>query len=1104
MAEKHPHALPAGFRLEEYEIVRVLGAGGFGITYLATDRQLDGPVALKEYFPHGHAGRAGDRRVAALSTESQELFAWGLDRFLDEARSIHRFRHPNVVRVHRYLEAHGTAYIVMEYIEGESLEAVLEARAPLPAAEWRRWLNRLLDGLAHVHGHGYLHRDIKPANIVLRTTDGEPVFIDFGAARTAARERTHTQVMTPPYAPIEQHGSEGVQGPPTDIYALAAVSYRALTGTLPPNAPDRAVHDHYEPLVGRVPGADLPWLSAIDQGLALRAENRPPTVAAWRAALNGVDDAPDGASGISVTNLSGKAGAVRESMARRTFVGIDFGTSTTVVSIACMDEENEVPIAEPLQIPQFDEDGRRIDDHLVPSCLAWRNDQLLVGRGVSPHLKSMLLEGRDVWSSFKMLLGVDLGPQYPNTVLAKGRAPVVIERPQDAATVFFEYIRKAVETHIADNALPPPAYAVSVPAAFEANQRRDLVQALDAAGIPVENASLIDEPNAAFLSYLFEMERATGGPSVSENLEQRARRVLVFDFGAGTCDISVLEVNVSNGRLSSRNLAISKFLALGGNDIDRAIAKQILLPQLCGGAAPDDTFSMNEQDKAILPRLKPAAEELKIQCSKQAERMEVHDLLDLHQRTDAFIGDPIVPIKLRDTSWTLDDPRMTLRQFAEILEPFLASPSSVGKDGSGRAPSVLEPMASAIDKAGLTRDDLDMVLFIGGSSANPLIRQTIEHYMGRFVDCVAPRDLQSHVSQGAAIHSLYLHGLEQDLIRPITSEPIYVVTRLDNRELLIAAGSPVPSPATITTLTVDQDRQTRLDLPFCVSGRDKILAVVTVRPPVPPGYFDAGQTVRISCRISRDKLLAVKVYVGDATVASDILNPLANAELLPRSRRLLQARQALNKSILAGKGRPTPEAVLTYAHAAQETDRWREAAEMYEAAERLDPESDHAASIAFNYWNARDFRRSDEWSLEAHKRAPSCVTAYKCALDRERSGELDAYARLMEESLRFDPRYVPALTFYGHALRDKGDPRGLEYVSTAFGILTENLTSGALNKWGCTLLERTATTLGKHRVLADLREYRTTLAVDDSPVREDYLAASPDGRNTAAGKGLEP
>ena len=513
---------------------------------------------------------------------------------------------------------------------------------------------------------------------------------------------------------------------------------------------------------------------------------------------------------------------------------------------------------------------------------------------------------------------------------------------------------------------------------------------------------------------------------------------------------------------------------------------------------------MNEQDKAILPRLKPAAEELKIQCSKLTERMGVHDLVDLHQRTDELIGDPIVPIKLRDITWTLDEPRMTLRQFAEIMGPFLASPSSVGKDDSTCAPSVLEPIASAIDKAGLTRDDLDMVLFIGGSSANPLIRRTIEHHMGRFVDCVAPRDLHSHVSQGAAIHSLYLHGLGQDLIRPITSEPIYVVTRNDNLRMVIQAGSPVPSPATITTLTVDQDRQTRVELPFCVSGRDKILAVVTVRPPVPPGYFDAGQTFRISCRISRDKLLAVKVYAGNAIVASDILNPLANAELLPRGRRLLQARQALNQSVLAGKGRPTPEAVLTYAHAAQEADQWREAAEMYEAAERLDPESNHAVSIAFNYWNARDFRRSSEWSLEAHERAPNCVTAYNCALDREQSGEMEAFTRLMEESLGFNSRYVPALTIYGHALRDKGDPRGMEFVSRAFGILTKHLVSKVLSSSDCASLERNATTLGKQRVLADLREYRKTLAVDDSPVREDYLAASTDGRNTAAGKGLEP
>ncbi|MYD86832.1 MAG: protein kinase [Acidobacteria bacterium] len=279
------HTLPPGFRIDEYEIVRVLGAGGFGITYLAFDHNLDGPVAIKEYFPADIAVRTDDARVAAAAGRS-DVFAWGLDRFLREARAIHRLRHPSIVRVHRYVERHGTAYIVMEYVEGESLASILESRGQLPANEWGPWLDRLLDGLAHVHNHDYLHRDIKPANIVIRAADGEPVLIDFGAARVASQQRTHTQVLTPGYAPFEQHTSEGAQGPPTDIYALAAVSCHVLTGEPPPNAPDRMLEDGHEPLAERVAGAGVRWLKAIDDGLELRSEDRPQTVTAWRAALN--------------------------------------------------------------------------------------------------------------------------------------------------------------------------------------------------------------------------------------------------------------------------------------------------------------------------------------------------------------------------------------------------------------------------------------------------------------------------------------------------------------------------------------------------------------------------------------------------------------------------------------------------------------------------------------------------------------------------------------------------------------------------------------------------------------------------------------------------
>ena len=296
-AEAPSAELPPGHRIAEYEIVRVLGAGGFGITYLAFDHRLDGPVAIKEYFPADLATRGDAWRVSATATTKRELFAWGLDRFLDEARAIHRFRHPNVVRAHRYLEANGTAYIVMEYVEGESLKAILDRRGRLSPEEWRPWMEALLEGLAHVHSHDYLHRDIKPANIVVRAGDGEPVLIDFGSARVQHRDRTHTQVLTAGYAPIEQYSTGAEQGPPADIYALAAVSYRVLTGSAAPSAPDRVLGDDYEPLAGRVLNDDAGWLAALDRGLAVRPEDRPPDVNAWSKALgtathSGTNSAP--------------------------------------------------------------------------------------------------------------------------------------------------------------------------------------------------------------------------------------------------------------------------------------------------------------------------------------------------------------------------------------------------------------------------------------------------------------------------------------------------------------------------------------------------------------------------------------------------------------------------------------------------------------------------------------------------------------------------------------------------------------------------------------------------------------------------------------------
>ena len=288
--QQHPlNALPQGHRLQEYELVRVLGFGGFGMTYLGFDHNLDKAVAIKEYLPSAFATRTADGSVAPQASDLSGNFQWGRERFLDEARTLARFDHRHIIKVHRFFEAHGTAYIVMEYAEGETLSAHLDRKGPLSEAGLKAILYPLLDGLAVVHGADFLHRDIKPGNIVLRDADGSPVLLDFGAARQAigARSRSVTAIGTPGYAPIEQYSERGQdQGAWTDIYALGGVCYRALTGDVPDEAPARVPNDPLVPVSQRCAGqASQGFLSAIDAALQVYGAGRPQSVAAWRAML---------------------------------------------------------------------------------------------------------------------------------------------------------------------------------------------------------------------------------------------------------------------------------------------------------------------------------------------------------------------------------------------------------------------------------------------------------------------------------------------------------------------------------------------------------------------------------------------------------------------------------------------------------------------------------------------------------------------------------------------------------------------------------------------------------------------------------------------------
>ena len=279
--DDHQFALPRGTMLFEYRIEGVIGHGGFGITYRALDTLLNEIVAIKEFFPNEVAVRVSDMTAKAKSNSDKEALREGLDAFLEEARIIARFRHPNIMQVRRFFEAHGTGYIVLQFERGPSLEEVL-ARGPLREADLRFMLTGILNGLDVVHKQAVLHRDLKPRNVIIRD-DGSPVLIDFGAARDfrMRSSRSVTRIASPGYSPPEQYGVGGQQGPWSDFYALGAILYRAATGTVPADSLRRLRDDPLVPAetaaAGRYPAS---LLRTIDRMMRVDERQRPISAAA--------------------------------------------------------------------------------------------------------------------------------------------------------------------------------------------------------------------------------------------------------------------------------------------------------------------------------------------------------------------------------------------------------------------------------------------------------------------------------------------------------------------------------------------------------------------------------------------------------------------------------------------------------------------------------------------------------------------------------------------------------------------------------------------------------------------------------------------------------
>ncbi len=287
---EHPLALPVGTELVgDYVITKVLGAGGFGITYEANERSLDRTVAIKEYFPVDIVEREGWALVKSRSKTLDIKYARGLRRFIEEAKAITQFNHPNIVRVLRYFKTNNTAFMVLHYEEGVDMGNWRDSlRQPPGEQELERIITPLLDALALIHSNDFLHRDIAPDNIIIRK-DGSPILIDFGSARSELtfNSKTVSALVKSGYSPFEQYAKNSKeQGPWTDIYSFGATLYQMVTGEAPPDSLSRLAVDEIIPAQKRArKHYSRDFLAAIDSALAIQIADRPQSIEEWRAML---------------------------------------------------------------------------------------------------------------------------------------------------------------------------------------------------------------------------------------------------------------------------------------------------------------------------------------------------------------------------------------------------------------------------------------------------------------------------------------------------------------------------------------------------------------------------------------------------------------------------------------------------------------------------------------------------------------------------------------------------------------------------------------------------------------------------------------------------
>lgn len=755
---------------------------------------------------------------------------------------------------------------------------------------------------------------------------------------------------------------------------------------------------------------------------------------------------------------------VEDRLKDKTFVGIDFGTSTTVVSVASYDPKSQRIACESLQLAQLMADGAISENELLPSVIAYTPEKkLLVGEGAY-ELKGKpdYVFGANIWHSFKMELGKDMGPRWSTTTQSS-----LIKSPQDATTIFFKFVKRGIEQVVKKNGWSENLqYAVSIPASFESNQRLDLLQALKQNGIEMAGNTLIDEPNAAFIGYI-NPDYTTKEPIVLSNTYNP--KVLVFDFGAGTCDISILELSADDQGYHSKNISISQFTELGGNDIDRYIAYHYLLPELLKqNDKKEDDFN-TEQTEVIINQLLGIAEHLKIQSSKafnfllrdkESFKTAVHEGQGIDYKNDLSIYTEYGDLVQHEF-------KLSYEQFIETMQAFLKKENSavspIARNRKGYN-SIYATIDSAIEKGHIDKGEIDYVMMIGGSSKNPYIQKSVREYFPKGTRLLIPQDLQALVSQGAALHSLLINGLGIALLRPICSEPIKVITRGDLEISVIPAGTEIPmSKVKIENFSTGDYEQSVIEIPICVSNAKKIVANLKIenQQGVP---FPKNTPIELTLEMNSDKVLKVTASCLGQVCKVDSENPFANTYLTDEERKILKAERETYVSADKNNGRPSKQSLIDLRNAYIDADQDYQAAEAYERQIKYYPDNNRYNNIGVLYSNSGNYTKAISYYKKALEVNPDNVWAWSnlghtlYIIGRNQDAK-----KCLERALEIKGDQTSALSVMGDIYRDQGDDeKAREYYERCYNVFVRKWNNDNLTEVDYGWFENVARKLGKY------------------------------------------